>query len=89
MAGNLRLRFRKTGPTGEEQSSIFKYRRTRSMKNLQQFSQMSVNPVLLTCKFEAPLVLRKKSEAVGALGGIGKPLLKEFKNGPLTTNRNL
>lgn len=48
VAGNLRPLFRKIGPTGEKQRTIFKCRRTLSMKNFQQFSLVSAIPVLLT-----------------------------------------
>lgn len=48
MAGNLRERTRSVEPTGEKQSTTFSWRRTRSMKNFQQFSRVSSIPAPFT-----------------------------------------
>jgi hypothetical protein len=48
MAGNFRARTRKVDPTGEKHSTTFNWRRTRSMKNFQQFSRVSSIPAPFT-----------------------------------------
>jgi len=49
MAGNFRARIRKVDPTGEKHSTTLSWRRTRSMKNFQQFSRVSSIPAPFTC----------------------------------------
>ena len=47
-AGNLRQRLRKASPTGDMQMHRCSSARTRSMKNSQQLSRVSMNPAALT-----------------------------------------
>ena len=49
-AGNCLARFLRVAPTGEKQRTHFRYFRTRSMNNFQQFSLVSNIPASFTCR---------------------------------------
>ena len=66
-AGNLRARTLIVDPTGEKHKTTFSWRRTRSMKNDQQFSRVSMIPAPFT-SFLTPLITFSSSSSANSSG---------------------
>lgn len=77
-AGNLRARIRKVAPTGEKHKTTFSWRRTRSIKNFQQFSLVSRRPAPFTCKIILYICLYPSNYKLVSIGTRGTISLKIY-----------